>query len=63
MGSAEAGVARQLWMARKRAAGLPPLPDVAGEIRDLDRNAVLRTAALAGPARVIVFGPAEMMGR
>lgn len=51
------------WMARRRAAGLPPLPDLAGEIRDLDRNAVLRTAALAGPARVIVFGPAEMMGR
>ena len=51
------------WMARRRAAGLPPLPDLAGEILDLDRNAVLRTAALAGPARVIVFGPAEMMGR
>ena len=55
--------ARVEWMARRRAAGLPPLPDLAGEIRDLDRNAVLRTAALAGPARVIVFGPAEMMGR
>lgn len=29
----------------------------------LDRDAVLRTAALAGPARVIVFGPVQMMGR
>ena len=55
--------ARVEWMARRRAAGLPPLPDLAGEILDLDRNAVLRTAGLAGPARVIVFGPAEMMGR
>ena len=55
--------ARVEWMARRRAAGLPPLPDLAREIRDLDRDAVLRTAALAGPARVIVFGPAEMMGR
>ena len=55
--------ARVEWMARRRAAGLPPRPDVVGEIRDLDRNAVLRTAALAGPARVIVFGPVEMMGR
>ena len=50
-------------MARRRATGLPPLPDVAGGIRNLDRNAVLRTAARAGPARVIVFGPGEMMGR
>ena len=55
--------ARVEWMARRRAAGLPPLPDLAGEIGDLDRNAVLRTAGLAGPARVIVYGPAEMMGR
>ena len=55
--------ARVEWLARRRAAGLPPRPDAVGEIRDLDRNAVLRTAALAGPARVIVFGPVEMMGR
>ena len=40
-----------------------PSPMWRGEILDLDRNAVLRTAALAGPARVIVFGPGEMMGR
>ena len=48
-------------MARRRAAGLPPSPDLVAEIRGLDRSAVIRAAALAGPARVIVYGPRAMM--
>ncbi len=48
-------------MARRRAAGLPPSPDLVAEIRGLDRSAVIRTAELAGPPRVIVYGPRAMM--
>lgn len=54
--------ARVEWMARRRAAGLPHSPDLVGEIWGLNRSAVMRTAELAGPAHVIVYGPRAMMG-
>ena len=49
------------WVARRRAAGLPPAPDLVAEIRSLDRSTVMRTAGAAGPPRVIVHGPRSMM--
>lgn len=49
------------WLARRRAAGLAPFPDLDVQVQSLDRATVSRLAETAGPPRIIVYGPRSMM--
>ncbi len=55
--------ARARWVTRKLAQGEDPIPDLQREIWRFRPGAVAEAARAAGPPRVLLFGPRDMMGR